>query len=226
MDSAVAHRAGIKKRAARHARSVKHMNTIESITLDVADLSSAEAFYAQAFSLGDRLRLRQSDSATSGFRGYTLSLIASQPANAQLLLDDAIAAGATVVKPAAKSLWGFGGAVQAPDGAVWNIATSSKKDTAPSTSTVDSIVLLLGVDDVKASKAFYVERGIPVGKSFGSYVDFKTAEGSIALGLYKRAALAKSVGLPAEGSGSHRIAIHGALGELTDPDGFQWEEAA
>ena len=202
------------------------MNTIESITLEVADPSSAEAFYAQAFSLGDRLRLRRSDAATSGFRGYTLSLIVSQPANAQLLLDDTIAAGATAVKPAAKSMWGFGGAVQAPDGAVWNIATSSKKDTAPPTRTVDSIVLLLGADDVKASKAFYVERGIPVGKSFGSYVDFNTAEGSIGLGLYKRAALAKSVDLSAEGSGSHRITIQGALGEVTDPDGFQWEEAA
>lgn len=45
------------------------MNTIDSITLEVADLSAAEAFYAQAFSLGDRLRLRESDAATSGFRG-------------------------------------------------------------------------------------------------------------------------------------------------------------
>ncbi|MDQ0644658.1 glyoxalase [Microbacterium murale] len=201
------------------------MNTIDTITLEVSDLSAAEAFYAQAFSLGDRLRLRQSDDATSGFRGYTLSLIVSQPANAQLLLDDAIAAGAAVVKPAAKSLWGFGGAVQAPDGAVWNIATSSKKDTAAPSRTIDSVVLLLGVDDVKASKAFYVERGVPAGKSFGSYVDFKTAEGSIGLGLYKRAALAKSVNVPSEGSGSHRIRIQGALGEVTAPDGFRWEQA-
>ncbi|GGD74713.1 glyoxalase [Microbacterium murale] len=202
------------------------MNAIDSITLEVADLSAAEAFCAQAFSLGDRLRLRESDAATSGFRGYTLSLIVSQPANAQLLLDDAIAAGATEIKPAAKSLWGFGGAVQAPDGAVWNIATSSKKDTAPASRTIDSVVLLLGVDDVKASKAFYVERGIPVGKSFGSYVDFKVSEGSIGLGLYKRAALAKSVAVSPEGSGSHRILIQGALGEVTDPDGFSWEPAS
>ena len=35
---------------------------------------------------------------------------------------------------------------------------------------VDKIVLLLGVEDVAASKRFYVERGLAVGKSFGSYV--------------------------------------------------------
>lgn len=200
------------------------MNTIDSISLEVSDLAAAEAFYAKTFDLDGRLRLRQSDAATSGFRGYTLSLILSQPANAQLLIDDAIAAGATVLKPAAKSLWGFGGAVQAPDGAVWNIATSSKKDTEPASHTIDSMVLLLGADDVKSSKAFYVDRGVPVGKSFGSYVDFTTGEGSIGLGLYKRAALAKSVGIAADGSDSHRIAIHGSLGDATDPDGFVWEK--
>ncbi|WP_194420281.1 glyoxalase [Microbacterium abyssi] len=202
------------------------MNTIDSITLEVTDLPGAEAFYSQAFDLGDRLRLIRSDAATSGFRGYTLSLIVRQPADARLVLDDAIAAGATVLKPAAKSLWGFGGTVQAPDGAVWNIATSSKKDAAPPSRTIENFVLLLGADDVKASKAFYVERGIRVGKSFGSYVDFEMPEGSIGLGLYKRAALAKSAGVDAEGSGSHRIVIGGGLGEATDPDGFRWAPSA
>ena len=34
-------------------------------------------------------------------------------------------------------------------------------------------MLLLGVADVKASKRFYVDRGLAVGKSFGSkYVEF------------------------------------------------------
>ncbi len=202
------------------------MNTIDSITLEVADLTAAEDFYAHAFGLGDRLHLRQSDAATSGFRGFTLSLIVAQPADARLLLDDAIAAGATVLKPAAKSLWGFGGSVQAPDGTVWNIATSSKKDAEPPSRTIENVVLLLGADDVKASKAFYVERGIRVGKSFGSYVDFETPEGSIGLGLYKRAALAKSAGIAPEGTGSHRLVIGGALGEATDPDGFAWAPAA
>jgi len=199
------------------------MNTIDSITLEVSDLPAAQSFYGSVFGLGERLRLRATDAATSGFRGYTLSLIVAQPANAQLLLDDAVAAGASVLKPAAKSLWGFGGTVQAPDGAVWNIATSSKKDAAPASREIENVVLLLGVADVKASKAFYVDRGVPVKRSFGSYVDFETPEGSIGLGLYKRAALAKSAGISNEGSGAHRIAVHGSLGDTIDPDGFAWE---
>jgi catechol 2,3-dioxygenase-like lactoylglutathione lyase family enzyme len=198
------------------------MNSIDTLTLEVADLAAAQNFYSRVFGLGDRLRLRESDAATAGFRGFTLSLIVAQPADAVLLLDDAIAAGATVLKPAAKSLWGFGGSVQAPDGAVWNIATSSKKDVKPASRTIDDIVLLLGAENVAESKRFYTERGFAVKKSFGSYVDFDTPEGSIGLGLYKRAALAKSAGIAADGSGSHRLVINGAGADVTDPDGFAW----
>ena len=198
------------------------MNSIDTLTLEVADLAAAQNFYSRVFGLGDRLRLRESDAATAGFRGFTLSLIVAQPADAVLLLDDAIAAGATVLKPAAKSLWGFGGSVQAPDGAVWNIATSSKKDVKPASRTIDDIVLLLGAENVAESKRFYTERGFAVKKSFGSYVDFDTPEGSIGLGLYKRAALAKSAGIAADGSGSHRLVINGTDAEITDPDGFAW----
>ena len=65
--------------------------------------------------------------------------------------------------------------MQAPDGTIWKVATSSKKDTGPATRQVDDVVLLLGVDDVKATKQFYVDRGLTVGKSFGSkYVEFET----------------------------------------------------
>lgn len=46
-----------------------------------------------------------------------------------LEVDDPDAAGATALKPAAKSLWGYGGVVQAPDGTIWTVASSSKKDT-------------------------------------------------------------------------------------------------
>ncbi|MGF6823909.1 putative glyoxalase superfamily protein PhnB [Microbacterium sp. ZKA21] len=198
------------------------MNSIDTLTLEVADLAAAQNFYSRVFGLGDRLRLRESDAATAGFRGFTLSLIVAQPADAVLLLDDAIAAGATVLKPAAKSLWGFGGSVQAPDGAVWNIATSSKKDVKPASRTIDDIVLLLGAENVAESKRFYTERGFAVKKSFGSYVDFDTPEGSIGLGLYKRAALAKSAGIAADGGGSHRLVINGTDAEITDPDGFAW----
>jgi hypothetical protein len=132
-------------------------------------------------------------------------------------------AGATVLKPVAKSMWGHGGVVQAPDGAIWKVATSARKDSGPASRQVDEIVLLLGAAGVSASKKFYVERGLTVGKSFGSYVDFKMGSSPIGFGLYKRAALAKDAGVPPEGSGSHRLAVNSDLGEFTDPDGFAWE---
>jgi len=198
------------------------MTSINHVTLKVADPSAAETFYADAFGLDERLRLRASDAPSSGFRGFTLSLIAAQPATVSALFDSAVSAGATVLKPAAKSMWGFGGNVQAPDGTIWTIATSAKKDTGPATRQIDNVVLLLGVDDVKASKRFYVDHGLEVGKSFGSYVEFALPTSPIGLGLYKRAALARTAGVSAEGTGSHRIAI-GDGEAFVDPDGFAWE---
>ncbi|WP_042377035.1 VOC family protein [Streptacidiphilus melanogenes] len=204
------------------------MTSIESVTLDVADLSAAERFYTAAFGLGDdRLRLRASEAATSGFRGFTLSLVVAQPADVRALFDAAVAAGATPLKPVAKSMWGYGGVVQAPDGAIWKIATSTKKDTGPATRRIDSIVLLLGVADIGASKRFYVEHGLTVGKSFGPmYVEFAEDSGPVKLALYRRRALAKDAGVAPEGEGSHRLAIGGSAGPFTDPDGFAWEASS
>lgn len=194
---------------------------LTSLTIETADRAASDAFYT-ALGLGDRVTLQQATEPSDGFRGFTISLIVSQPANAELILDAAIAAGATVIKPAAKSLWGFGGTVQAPDGAIWKVATSAKKNTEPAGRGVDDVVVLLAASDVRASKRFYVDHGFVPGKSFGSYVEFVTAPGLIKLGLYKRAALAKDAGVPEVGSGSHRIAFTNARGAFTDPDGFTW----
>src|SRR5688572_27116844 len=130
------------------------MNTIDCITLEVADTGAAVRFYKAAFGLGDLLRVRASDASTAGFRGFTVSLVVAQPATVNGLIDSAVAAGATVLKPGEKSLWGYGGVVQAPDGTIWQLATSAKKDTGPDTRKVDEVVLLLGADDVGASKRF------------------------------------------------------------------------
>lgn len=198
--------------------------TINSVTLEVADPAAAAAFYDAAFGLGDKLRVRASDAPTSGFRGYILSLVVSQPSTVDSLIGTAVAAGATIVKPAKKSFWGYGGVIQAPDGAVWKIATSAKKDTGPATREVDDFVVLFGVDDVKATKQFYVDRGLAVGKSFGSkYVEFETPASSIKLALYGRRAAAKDAGVSPDGSGSHRIVIDSGLGAFADLDGFEWE---
>jgi predicted lactoylglutathione lyase len=174
--------------------------------------------------LGSRLRVRAAQQPSTGFRGFTLSLTVAQPADVNALIDAAVAAGATAIKPAAKSFWGYGGVVQAPDGTIWKVATSAKKDTGPATRQVDDIVLLLGVADVAASKRFYLDRGLTVAKSFGRmYLEFATESGSIKLALYRRRALAKDAGVSPDGTGSHRIAVGGAAEPFTDPDGFAWE---
>ncbi|HEX3334025.1 MAG TPA: hypothetical protein VHS57_06770 [Acidimicrobiales bacterium] len=201
------------------------MTSISSVTLEVAAPSASEAFYAAAFDLGDRLGLRHSEEPTTGFRGFTMSLVVSQPGNADALLESAIGAGARTIKPAKKSVWGYGGVVQAPDGTIWKVATSSKKDRGPATRHVEDVVLLLGVSDFGASKRFYVERGLKVDKSFGKYAQFELPSGGVKLALYGRGALAKDAGVDQEGSGSHRIAICADLGSFTDPDGFNWEAA-
>jgi len=201
------------------------MTSIDHIIIEAADAESAADFYATAFGLDKQVRVRTSDAPTSGFRGFTLSLTVSQPANVHALVDAAVAAGATVIKPVAKSLWGVGATVQAPDGTIWKIATSAKKDTGPATKEFDSLVLLLGVADVAATKRYYLDQGLTVDKSFGSkYVQFKPDQGSITLGLYKRKALAKDAGVAPEGTGSHRITIGSTTTAFTDPDGFSWED--
>jgi uncharacterized glyoxalase superfamily protein PhnB len=203
------------------------MTNIETITLEVADTAAAERFYADAFGLTTQLRFRVADAPSDGFRGFTLSLTVPQPADVDSLIETALAAGATTIKPATKSMWGYGGTVRAPDGTIWKLATSAKKNTGPATREIDAVVLLLGVADVAASKKFYVGRGLTVGKSFGRvYVEFDAGSSPVKLALYRRKALAKDAGVAPEGSGSHRIAVAGAASAFTDPDGFAWETTA
>jgi predicted lactoylglutathione lyase len=200
------------------------MTSIESITLEVPDQAVAGAFYTSAFGLGDKVGLRANEESTSGFRGFTLSLVVSQPATVDELIGAALDAGATTLKPTKKGLWGYGGVVRSPDGSIWKVATSSKKGSGQPTRQIDDIVLLLGVADVAASKRFYLDRGLAVARSFGrKYVEFAAQPSHVKLALYGRRALAKDAGVPEEGNGSHRIVIHGEGGPFTDPDGFPWE---
>ena len=203
------------------------MASIETVTLDVADPTAASRFYTTAFGLDTPVRLRASEEPTTGFRGFTLSLTVSQPATVKGLISTALDVGATPLKPVTRSFWGYGGVVRAPDGTIWKVATSAKKDTGPATRQIDQVVLLLGVTDVTASKRFYVDRGLAVTKSFGrKYVEFAGPSSSLKLALYGRRALAKDAGVPLDGTGSHRLTIGGDAGPFTDPDGFAWQAAS
>src|SRR5439155_11351081 len=168
---------------------------IDSVTLEVPDPTAANAFYTASFGLGTQVGLRASEAPTTGFRGFTLSLVVSQPATVDGLIGAALDAGATALKPAKRGFWGYGGVVRAPDGTIWKVATSSSKDTGPATRQIDEIVLLLGAADVAASKRFYVDRGLEVARSFGGkYVQFATAH--VKPALYGRHALAKAPASP------------------------------
>ncbi|MFJ7955746.1 glyoxalase [Streptomyces sp. NPDC096319] len=201
--------------------------SLASVTLEVADLEAARRFYS-SFGVDTYIRLRASETHTTGFRGFTLALTVSRPATVDGFFGAAVEAGATVLKPAARSMWGYSGVVQAPDGTIWKIATSEKKDTGPATREIDAIVLLIGVEDVKATKELYVGQGMTVAKSFGGkYAEFAAGQsGPLTLALYKRRALAKDLGVPVDGTGSHRVVLGSTGGAFTDLDGFAWEAAA
>jgi predicted lactoylglutathione lyase len=201
------------------------MAAIEFVTIEVADTTAAEAFYAAAFDTGGRVRVRASQAPSTGFRGFTMSVTVPQPATVSSLIDSARQAGADVLKPAGRSLWGYGGAVRAPDGTIWTLASSSKKDTGPATGQIGTIVVQLGVTDMAASKEFYTGHGLAVAKSFGKrYAEFDT--GPVKLTLLKRDALAKTAGVSPDGTGSHRLLIASSTAPFTDPDGFIWETPA
>jgi len=176
--------------------------------------------------LDGELGLRASEAGTTGFRGFSLSLVVSQPATVDTLIGTALDAGATTLKAVAQSLWGYGGVVQAPDGTIWKVATSSKKNVGPATRKIDEVVLLVGATDILASKTFYVDHDFTVAKSFGrKYVQFDAEPDHVKLALYGRRALAKDAGVSPDGSGSHRILIGSKAGPFIDPNGFVWEKA-
>ena len=202
------------------------MTSIESVTLEVPGPAAAEAFCTAAFGLGDKVRLRASQAPATGFRGFMLSLVVSQPSTVDSLIGTALASGATTLKPAAKGFWGYGGVVQDPGGAIWKVATSPKKDTGPATREADGFVLLPGTENVKAARQFYLDRGLAAAKSFGSkYVEFDTPSSPVRLALYSRRAAAKDAGVSPDGTSSHRIVISSDTGPFTGPDGFAWEAA-
>jgi predicted lactoylglutathione lyase len=201
------------------------MTSIQSVTLQVSDVQRAGAFYG-AFGVDARVGLAPGDAESTGFRGFTMSLVVSGPATVDGFIGSALEAGASELKPVKRSFWGYGGVVSAPDGSIWKVATSAKKDAGPDRREVDEMVLLLGVDDIVASKRYYTEHGLTVGRSFARrYVEFESGPGQVKLALYGRRALAKDAGVSPDGSGSHRIVLGGDGGAFIDPDGFAWENA-
>ena len=198
--------------------------TIASLTLEVPDPVASQSFYETALGVDSQVRARTADTPATGFRGFTISLVVGEPSTVDSLLETALAGGAQTLKPAKKGLWGYGAVVQDADGVIWKLATSAKKDTGPTTRTIDDLVLLIGAADMGASKRFYVEHGLSVKRSFpGRYVEFAGPPGGIKLALYPgRAGLAKDAGISPDGDGPHGITVNSSAGQFSDPDGFSW----
>lgn len=119
---------------------------IHFITLGVADLARSRAFYqalgwqessasqeaiafyqagSLAFALFQREALAEDanvPAAGSGFAGFTLAHNVASEAAVLALLDEAVAAGATLVRSADKVFWGgFRGYFADPDGFLWEV---------------------------------------------------------------------------------------------------------
>ena len=121
---------------------------ITMVTLGVADMARARRFYCEG--LGWRQSAASNESvsfieaggvvfglygraalaadagvpeAGSGFRGVALAHNVGSEADVDRVLDEAVAAGATLVKPGEKVFWGgYSGYFADPDGHLWEVA--------------------------------------------------------------------------------------------------------
>lgn len=120
---------------------------ISLVTLGVADVDAAARFYETVFGMtrepsppsvaflalqGTWLGLYGRDALAedagvapdaSGFSGVTLAHNLDSEAAVDAAMNDAVAAGATLVKPPQKVFWGgYSGYFQDPDGHLWELA--------------------------------------------------------------------------------------------------------
>ena len=125
---------------------------VTAIMLGVKDLARSKQFYGEgmgctidqdypgfvSFKLGDgspSLALYEREAAAqdagvssegSGFRGVSFHYIVASREAVDEVMDQAAAAGGSVVKPAAAAQWGgYFGYFSDPDGYLWKVATNS-----------------------------------------------------------------------------------------------------
>ncbi|AKG44964.1 Glyoxalase/bleomycin resistance protein/dioxygenase [Streptomyces xiamenensis] len=158
----------------------------------------------------------------AGFRGYVMTFIVKQPTEVKNVVDAAVQGGATVLKPAKKSLFGaFSAVYRAPDGSIWKVAAPHKKDKGPVSEPAvpTETAALLGVADMKAAKSFYEALGMKVDKDYKHYADFHPDSGTCRLGLMPRGTLAKDAGVEDGGATGFAAAVlHRRAGSREEVD--------
>jgi uncharacterized protein len=75
--------------------------------------------------------------------------------------------------------------------------------------TLQVTAIMLGVEDLARSKAFYGEGlGCAIDQDHPNFVSFDLGDGSSSLALYEREAAAHDAGVSAEGSGFRGVSFH------------------
>ena len=225
---------------------------VNAITLAVGDIETAKGFYNRglgcelqedhdgfaSLGLGDgsstlglyRWEALAKDAGvapdSSGFRAFTLSYILDRGDDVDAVMTNAQRAGAEVLRPARRALWGgYSGYFADPDGYLWKVASNKRPrssarggDAARRTIKPREIAVTLGVEDFKKVKEFYKNLGCPIDKSFGSFATFALGDRSSTLGLYRRRTLAKDAGVSEGGTGFHGFTLShlAATGEEVD----------
>jgi uncharacterized protein len=75
--------------------------------------------------------------------------------------------------------------------------------------TLQVTAIMLGVEDLARSKAFYGEGlGCEIDQDHPTFVSFDLGDGSSSLALYEREAAAQDAGVPSQGSGFRGVSLH------------------
>ncbi|MEV3874856.1 VOC family protein [Streptomyces sp. NPDC049906] len=207
--------------------------SLDVVSLGVAEVADAREFHVAALAPSSvdrqwldlhgagRLALHPDPAPAAGaradaeptwsFRGCVMTVVVAQPSGVRSVLDAAVEGGATVLKPARKSLFGaFSAVYRAPDGSVWKVAAPTGKDRGPATEPVvpTETVAILGVADVKAAGAFYAALGVKSDKAYRHYADFHPGPGACRLALMPRRTLAKDAGVDDGGTLVRGVVLH------------------
>ena len=74
---------------------------------------------------------------------------------------------------------------------------------------IEVTTIMLGVEDLARSKAFYAEGlGCAIEQDYPNFVNLRLGDGSSGLALYQREAAAQDAGVPSEGSGFRGVSFH------------------
>jgi catechol 2,3-dioxygenase-like lactoylglutathione lyase family enzyme len=85
--------------------------------------------------------------------------------------------------------------------------------------TLEVTAIMLGVQDLNRSKAFYADGlGCAIDKDYPTFVSFELGAGSSAVALYPWEAAAQDAGVPSEGSGFRGVSFHFIVGSNDQVD--------